>query len=418
MWKVLPWLVSLLLLALPLEPASAGDAAPAAAPGAVTTLVEGNTAFAFDLYGRLAGADGNLFFSPWSISACLAMAREGARGETASEMDRVLHLPEGFGALFQGAAKALEAPEVREDRDAGAARVPAYLIAIANRLFGQVDYGFEPSYVDRLGAVFGAGLGTVDFRETEAARKVINDWVEEQTRKKIENLIPAGVLSPDTRLVLANAIYFKAPWLEPFAEGATIDAPFHRAPGDDETVRTMHRTDHFAYADVGDAQVLSLPYRGRTMSMLVVLPKAMDGLAAVESSVSPETLAGWTSRLSSAKVRLSLPTFRFTSGFQLGDALEGLGMRLAFDAQNADFSGMTATERLWIGAVVHKAFVAVDEKGTEAAAATAVLMRAGSAPRPEPVVTFNADHPFLFVIRHEPTGAILFLGRVADPTAS
>jgi serpin B len=220
--------------------------------------------------------------------------------------------------------------------------------------------------------------------------------------------------TPDTRLVLTNAVYFKASWAEPFVERATEDGMFTRGDATQTKVRLMRRTDQYAYGETEHAQVLEIPYVSGDMSMVVVLPKAKDGLDAVETK---EGIDVWTGMLQGrSRVAVKLPKFTFTSGFDLNRALQAMGMRLAFDAGKANFQGITAKEPLFIGVVIHKAFVAVDEKGTEAAAATAVAMRAGSVMQEKPPVDFIADHPFLFFLRHRTTGAVLFLGRVADPS--
>lgn len=401
-------LVPLLALA-----ALAGEPAPEAAP-----VVAGNTAFACDLYGRLSGGDENLFLSPYSISACLGMTRAGAAGETATQMDTVFHFPSAkLGAGFRALDAALAAPMVRDGYGREAKQIPAYEIAIANRLFGQQGYAFEPAFLAQMKDDYGAGLEQLDIeRDPGGARSRINGWVEDQTRDKIKDLLPDGTPTPDTRLVLVNAIYFKSSWQEPFREHNTTDAPFHRADGTDVEARLMRRTDRFRYFGDDEVQVLEMPYRNRTMSMLVVLPRTRDGLKAVEAQLTPAQLDAWLQGMQGAKVAVQFPKYEYTSSFDLTQTLAAMGMEDAFLPRKADFSGMTEKEPLFIGVVVHKAFVAVDEAGTEAAAATAVAMRAGSAPRPEEPVAFTADRPFLFLIRHHATGAILFLGRVMDPS--
>ena len=391
----------------------AGEPAPEAVP-----VVTGNTAFACDLYGRLSGGDGNLFLSPHSISACLGMTRAGAAGATAVQMDEVFHFPaDGLGAGFKALDSALAAPLVRDGYGRDAKQIPAYEIAIANRLFGQRGYAFKPAFLGQMKDDYGAGLEQLDIQsDPSAARSRINGWVEDQTRDRIKDLLPEGTPAPDTRLVLVNAIYFKSSWREPFRERATIDAPFHKADGTDVDARQMRRTAHFGYLGNESLQVLEMPYREGAMSMLVVLPRARDGLAAVEAGLTPDAIDGWVRGLKRAKVAVQFPKYEYTSSFDLTTTLGAMGMHDAFSATKADFSGMTEEEPLFIGIVVHKAFVAVDEKGTEAAAATAVAMRAGSMPRPEEPVAFTADRPFLFLIRHRATGAILFLGRVQDPS--
>lgn len=391
----------------------AGEEAPQVAP-----VVSGNTAFACDLYGQLRNGDKNLFLSPYSISACLGMTRAGATGETAAQMDQVFHFPaSGLGEGFKALGAAMEAPIVRDGYGRDAKEIPAYEIAIANRLFGQTGFAFKPAFLEQMRSSYGAGLEQFDITsDPGAARARINGWVEEQTKDKIKDLLPEGTPTPDTRLVLVNAIYFKSSWAEAFREHNTQDAPFHKADGTDVDARLMRRTGRYPYLGNDKIQVLEMPYRNGAMSMLVVLPRTRDGLEAIEATLDPATLEKTIRSLKSAKVAVSFPKFEFTSSFDLTRSLGAMGMQTAFDPKYAQFSGMTAEEPLFIGLVVHKAFVAVDEAGTEAAAATAVAMRAGSAARPEEPVAFTADRPFLFLIRHRATGAILFLGRVLDPS--
>jgi serpin B len=257
----------------------------------------------------------------------------------------------------------------------------------------------------------------VDFREGPAVRKRINDWVLSKTRDKIRDLIPEGLPTADTRLALVNAIHFLAQWEEAFSERATEEKPFTNAKGEKVPVPMMRRTDHYRYADDGRAQVLAIPYRGHAAEMVLVLPKDPAGLAEVERGLTPAAVSGWMAGRGFQKVALSLPRFRFEAPTDLGAHLAALGMGDAFDPAKADFRGMADVkdQPLFIGAVLHKAFIAVDEKGTEAAAATAVLMRAGSAPRPEEPIPFVCDRPFLFFLRHVATGALLFVGRYSMP---
>lgn len=402
--------------------ASVLGSAPAAAQAPETSeearvMGESVSRFSVSLYGQLRARPGNLFFSPYSISAALAMTREGARGETAAELDRALAFPRALTAAQRELALALRPREVDDWSEGQRRRVPAYELNVANALWGQEGLAFLPEFTAILEQHYAAPLQRVDFTRAAEARRRINGWVEEQTRQRIKDIVPEGQPTTDTRLALANAIHFKAAWEEPFQEQRTTDAPFHTAGGE-VAARLMRRVAHFGYAEDDAVQVVSLPYRGHDTSMFVVLPRRRDGLAAVEGGLTAERLAGWVAGTKHVKVDVQLPRFEVTHAFDAVQALGALGVRRAFDAKQADFSGMLATEPLFIGVVLHKAFVAVDEKGTEAAAATVVGMRAGSAPRPEQPVAFVADHPFLFLIRHEPTGAVLFMGRLADPSAS
>lgn len=416
-----PWTVLLLLalaFAIALLPAARAETEDDAA-----ALAAANNTFAFSLYDRLRGNEGNLFFSPSSVAAALQMAREGAAGETARQMDAVLSLPEiDVGAAYADLARALEPGPARAFRDGAWVEEKAYAFHTANALWLQEAYPAKPAFLARLDEIYGAPPERVDFRETEAARNRINAWVEEQTKSRIQNLVPEGSLSPLTRLVLANAIYLKAAWADPFQTRNTGPERFHRHDGTPIDVPTMRRTGRYAYTETDGFQVLELPYRGRDLSMLVLLPRATEdapageaAFQALEEALDARRLAELTGALASRKVRVFLPRFEITWGGDLGRELEALGMRDAFSAVHGDFTGITEAERLFIGFVLHKAFVKVDEEGTEAAAATAVGIRAGSAERPEEPVTFRADHPFLFLIRHRPTGAVLFLGRVLDP---
>jgi serpin B len=373
--------------------------------------------FAVDLYRELRSEEGNVFFSPYSISAALAMAREGARGETAAELDRVLHFPPDLAKAQGVLAEALRPREVDAyDEHDVVRRMPAYELNVANALWGQEGLPFLAPFTQALEQHHGAPLRRIDFRRSDEARRRINAWVAEQTRERIQDIVPPGMPDPDTRLVSANAIYFKASWDEPFEESATRDAPFY-APKGEVSARLMRQTDHLEYAEDGAVQVLRLPYRGRDTSMLVVLPQRRDGLAAVEKKLTAEGLAGWLGGLKSTRVDVQLPRFHARHGFDAVRALSALGLSRAFSDTQADFSGMLREEPLCIGAVLHEAFVAVDEEGTEAAAATVTGTRAASA-RPQRPVRFVADHPFLFLIRHEATGAVLFMGRLSDPTRS
>ncbi len=376
----------------------------------VGALVLGNTAFALDIYTQLKAQDGNLFFSPYSISSALSMTYAGARGETAAQMEKVLHFAPESGethAAFEALQERLEAVQAQG----------AVQLAVANSLWPQKDYPFLPEFLEMVKARYDAGITPLDFAgDTEGARTTINGWVEEKTREKIRDLIAQGNLDPLTRLVLVNAIYFKGSWASRFDAARTEEADFHVAVDSTVKVPMMAQTRKYSYAEMDDGQVLKLPYEGGDLSMLVVLPREKDGLAALEAGLSLERLAEWTSQLAEREVRVLLPKFKLTWGAaELNRNLMALGMTDAFDDKRADFSGMDGRMGwLYIGLVLHKAFVEVNEEGTEAAAATAVVMKYRSISKPPP--EFRADHPFLFLIQEEETGAILFLGRVADPS--
>lgn len=407
-----PRLLAVLLLALA-APVQAEDLKRDEA----ASMAAANNAFAWQLYDALGGGNDNLFFSPYSIHAALSMTREGARGTTAQEMDRVLHLAgRAPGPGYRALLRDLTPGQVREGFGEDAKQVAAYEIDVANALWGQAGFAFEAPFLAALEKDFGAPLEQIDFAQSAAARKRINDWVAKQTRDKIEDIVPPDMPDPLTRLVLANAIYLKAPWAHPFKERMTKEGTFTALDGTASEAPFMRRIGRYRHAELDGVQVLEMPYRANQLSMVVFLPRAQDGVKALEQRLVGGQLAGWEGKLESALVDVRFPKFAFTTSLELRRALTALGMPTAFDAQNADFSGMTKKEPLFIGAVLHKAFIGVDEEGTEAAAATVVIMRKGGrAPQPEEPIVFDADHPFVFVIRHRTTGAILFTGRLAKP---
>jgi serpin B len=393
--------------------------AEAPPPADVAPLVAGHNAFALDLYGRLKGAGGNLLFSPYSIHSALAMTRAGAAGETAAQMDRVLHLPSSGMATAWKALVGLvsTAPQVVDHGPEGRKQVAAYSLSVANALWGQRGFPFVPAYRALLKDAFGAELTDVDFAQGPLVRRQINDWVLSKTHQKIKDLIPDGMPTADTRLALVNAIHFLAQWDEPFTERATELKDFTDEKGQVVKVRMMRRSAWFRSFEDQDARVLAIPYKGGAAEMLLVLPKDPAGLAALEAGLTPARVAAWGQRKEGGKTALELPRFKFEAATDLSRTLVAMGMPDAFAASTADFSGMAShpQEPLFIGVVLHKAFIAVDEKGTEAAAATAVMMRAGSAPNPDEPVPFVCDRPFLFFLRHVSTGALLFAGRLSAP---
>jgi len=388
------------------------DLSPVVAPDETSSLAAGNSAFAFDLYRRLAAEDGNLFFSPYSISTALAMTFAGAAGETADQMKGTLHFDLEAGALhaaFNAYALDLEA-RAKADVDG-----TPFELSIANSLWGQEGFAFQPEFLDLLAENYAAGMRLVDFvADPEASRQVINRWVSDETRKRIEDLIPEGAIDEMTRLVLANAIYFKASWMSAFDPDATASEPFHRLSGDTVDVPMMHAEESYRYLVADGYQAIELPYQSGEMSMVILLPD--EGRFEVfQDALGPDQLERALGQMTYGPVRLGLPRFTYESEFSLRDALEGLGMTDAFEPDRADFSGMDGNRDLYISSVQHKAFVAVDEKGTEAAAATAVIMGVTSAPIGEPI-TLTIDRPFIYLIRDGQTGSILFLGRVVDPS--
>jgi serpin B len=386
-------------------------AAAAEPPDGAAVIATDSNAFAFDLHARLRVAEsGNLFFSPQSISTALAMTYAGARGDTATEMARTLHF-----SLPQDRLAAAYGELLAALHGSGAQR--PYSLSVANRLWGQRGTAFLEPFLTTMRTGYGAEMGLVDFvNEAEAARGEINDWVRKETADKITDLIPPGVLNPATRLVLANAIYFRGDWARQFDKSATKDQPFLVTGDRTVTAPLMFGKIHAGYAAHTDGalKVLELPYKGDDVSMLVLLPDAPEGLPVLEAGLTADTYRAWTTDLARRDVLVYLPRFSVESRFALAPTLGAMGMPAAF-SDWADFSGMDGKRDLFISAVVHKARVDVDERGTEAAAATGAVM-ALTAAREEPPA-FRADHPFLFVIRHNPTGAILFLGRMVDPTA-
>jgi serpin B len=381
---------------------------PNVAAADTAAVVKGNTQFALDLYRRLAESDGNIFFSPYSISTALAMTYGGARGETAREMADTLHFslpPEQLHPAFAGLGWELVGKTPHK-----------FKLLIANRLWGQSGFTFQPEFLSLTEKNYRAPLKQVDFiNATERARNTINDWVEEQTNQWIKEPLPPGILTTDTRLVLTNAIYFKAAWMRPFHAGKTKPAPFNPTTEakTQRQVPTMHDMQRSPFLEEDTFQALVLPYEENELSMILFLPRKADGLAEFEKSLTADSLKVWLKKMSLQEVTMAIPKFKVTAEFQLNDRLKQMGMKLAFDPNKADFTGMTKEDRLYISQVVHKAFVDVNEVGTEAAASTAVVAKAVSRPR---IVNFIADHPFLYLIRDNRTGSILFMGRLTDPS--
>ncbi len=395
-----------------LPPEVTRPAPPAEAAASIPSLAGGNGEFAFDLYQALRAGEGNLFFSPYSLSSALAMTYAGARGETQRQMAATLHYPlapEQLGAAFNALDQQLTA--------GGAAGKGAFQLNSASSLWGEQSFPFLQPFLDGLARDYGAGMNPVDVidpGQREAARQAINRWVDTKTQGKIKDLIPQGVLDDLTRLVLANAIYFKGEWIDPF-HGGTQEAPFTRLDGSPVTAPLMSRRSQALYAEGQDYQAIELPYKGERIAMDILLP-ASGQFEAFEGSLTQAKVGEILQALQETDVKLYLPRFSFSSKLQLEKTLPSLGMPDAFDDQKADFSGMydpsqAGGQRLYIGHVVHQAFVAVDEEGTEAAAASGVVMEITSMPR-----VMRVDRPFIFLIRDRQTGTILFMGRCMDPT--
>jgi len=369
-------------------------------------LNAGDAAFAVDLYHAVRGEAGNLFFSPYSISTALAMTYAGAREETARQMAETLHftLPaERLHPAFNALALELAGGE-------------DFVLNVVNSLWGQQGYTFLPEFLDLLAENYGAGLRLLDFAaETEPARVTINDWVSEQTEDKINDLIPQGGITPGTRLVLVNAIYFNADWLYPFDKDQTHDAPFTLLDGERVSVPMMdwEMPERVPYTRGEGYQAVELPYVGEKTSLVLIVPDEGE-FAAYEGAFTAEHLTSLLDDLSTESVALTMPKFSYDQNFSLADTLVRMGMPDAMDAARADFSGMDGTRSLYIGNVFHKAFVAVDEAGTEAAAATAVVMQE-TAISIDDTIELTVDRPFIFLIRDTGSGALLFLGRVENP---
>jgi serpin B len=402
------FLCAILIASTTVAAASAAAQSPSANAADQAETVKGSNAFALDLYAQLRTQPGNLFFSPESISTAFAMAYAGASGQTATEMAHVFHytlpperLHPAMGALLAGMNGTHQ----------------GYELHVADALWAQQNTNLLPAYLKLVETDYGAGFHQVDFSTSaESVRTTINAWIAQQTNDKIQNLLGPGTITPATLLVLTNAIYFKGAWLDPFNAANTEVDDFHLSAK--QTVKTpmMERMGGYSYYDGGTFQMVELPYEGNELSMVVLLPKTIDGLPALEKSFTAANLSTWLDKLAPApKVNLVLPRFTMTDSFDLGGTLSAMGMAQAF-GDSADFSGMTGKPLFKISRAVHKAYVDVNETGTEAAAATAVMMVGESMMENQTIIAFDADHPFLFLIRDTTTGSILFLGRLTDPT--
>jgi serpin B len=361
--------------------------------------VDASNAFALDLYGRYSRGEDNLFYSPYSISTALSMVYEGARGTTAEEMETVFHLSEDEAVRRPGAAKVYN---ILNGKDR------PYTLLTANALWMQDGFPFNEDYVQVTQDYYGGEDNVIDFADTAEAADTINGWVEERTYEKIKDLFSPADLE-GALLVLTNAIYFKGDWATQFDEADTTTADFHVTPTETVEVDMMSQEGDFKYADTGEVQVLELPYKGGDLSMVVILPKEND-IHGFEAGLTLEAYGDLVSELETTKLNVFLPRFRLETRYELGRDLAEMGMPTAFTGA-ADFSGIS-DGGLFISQVIHQAYVDVNEEGTEAAAATGVVML-GSAPMLE---EFVADHPFVFVIRDRGTGLILFMGRVVDPS--
>jgi serpin B len=369
----------------------------------IASVVNANNQFAFDLYSRYSSKDGNIFFSPYSITSALAMTYEGARGQTATEMEKVLHFQDETGSRRVAIAS------IYDDLNA---KDKPFALKTSNALWVEKTFTLLPDYISTVANYYGGLANNLDFRNNpEASRVKINTWVADQTNNLIQNLIPQGLIRNDTSLVLTNAIYFKGLWDTPFKPEKTQKEDFSVNPN--KVIKTDMMSisgKAFPYMETEKTQILTLPYKGKELSMTFVLPKKGYDLFQIEQTLTSITHGG------SSKVDIFIPKFKLQTEYLLKENLETLGMPTAFSSV-ADFSGMTGKNDLCIGEVIHKAFVEVDEAGTKAAAATAVIMMPTSAGpgswHPTPV--FRADHPFIFFIENNKTGEILFMGRVNNP---
>ena len=388
-------------------------------------------ALGLDLLLKATDGKANALLSPYSIQSALAMTFAGAAGDTRDEMARVLHytgdeaeLHQSFAAMQKALAEVAKKTAQRAEnaKKYGGPSEPVTL-TVANRLFGQQGYEFRQPFLALTRDTYGAPFQPMDFiRNASAARLEINSWVEDQTRQRIRDLIPADGIDRDTRLVLVNALYLKAPWAQEFSTNATKPRPFHVNGGATLDVPTMERQDRFGFAERDGYRVVTVPYSGSDVQFLILLPDAVNGLGALEAKLTPHHLAT-AANPGTAEIKLQLPKLKLEPPvLRLSEALIGLGMKSAFDKPegSANFDRMAPRkpdDYLKISEVFHKTFLELDEKGTEAAAATAVVMMrptsvAGEKPKP---IEVRVDRPFLFAIQHRPSGACLFLGRVTNP---
>jgi len=386
---------------------------------AAQSVTTANNRFAYDLYATLArnpaGAGQNLFYSPFSISSALAITGEGAKGTTADEIFSVIHLPKNDTVRHEGFAR------INEGINSGNA---GYTLRTANALWAEKSYPFLPAFTGIAGKFYAASVTSVDFKKApEESRATINEWVEQKTENKIRDLLPAGSIDPLTRLVITNAVYFKGTWVRQFDANKTEDANFRTGTGKTVNVRMMQDTGEdarYRYAETDSVQYIELPYAnktGKALSMAVILPKG-DDLKPAEAYLDESHLSALQDSASSRRVMLYFPKFRMETRYDLPDTLSAMGMPSAFTPGTADFSGMDGTKNLFISDVIHKAYIDVNEEGTEAAAATGVVMTWSAIPPGGSPPVFRADHPFVFLIQDKETGTILFMGRVVNPAGS
>ena len=373
----------------------------------IKNIARDNTLFTLDLYNQLKMTDGNLFFSPFSIFTALAMTWAGARENTAVQMAETLHFtekPAKFNRVIGDLISQLNAVQKETDVE----------LSIANAIWAQKGYQFLDEFFRIVQQSYQADLKQVDFSSAaESARQAINAWVEQQTNEKIKDLLPPKVLNALTRLVLVNAIYFKGFWDNQFKSRDTREMEFWLLTEVAVKVPMMHQEHQFGYWENDWLQIIEMPYKEESLSLIVLLPKEKTGITDLEQKLNFENMMAWQSRLRKRKVIVFFPKFKIESQFSLGQTLALMGMPDAFDPELADFSAMVGQKELYISAVIHKAFLEVNEEGSEAAAATGVVVSVTSIAPSPPI--FKADHPFVFFIRDNKSQSILFLGRVLNP---
>jgi serpin B len=393
------------------------DTSPDVPVAELAAFGDSSRSFALDLYAEVKAGEGNLFISPYSIATAFGMLYAGTKGETKSELMSALHfdLPEpelhaAFNATdlaLSGRAKELAGENQGGEKSTG----DGLQLNVVNAAFGRKGADFQEPYLDVLAEHYDTGMFATDFNQSEVARKAINDWVLEQTKDRIEDLLPEGSIFPDVVMVLVNAIYFKGSWLEPFDPAKTTKAQFH-APGGDVEVDMMNANIEMPYAEGDGYQALALPYISPSVRMLFVLPEA-GRFEEIEAGLDRAFVDSVRGALGEHLVAMQVPKFRYEAELKLKPLLQQMGVEAVFEEGVADLSGIIGSPgEVWVDEAYHKAFVALDEQGTEAAAATAIVARDESAPQPAAI---TLDRPFLFMIYDQPTGQILFLGRVLDP---
>ena len=377
-------------------------------------LAQDNTAFAVDLYKKLYTTSGNIFLSPYSISTALATTYAGAGSGTRKQMAKALRfslkqkeLDRAFGFLQSTLSKAQSEGNVS--------------LSVVNSVWPQKGYDILPEYLDLLKKYYGASITPLDYQSQPGeARKTINNWVQERTQGKIKDIVAPDTINAMTKLVIANAICFRGKWERRFEADLTETAPFFVSSENSVQAPMMTHTALFNYGDLESLQILQMPYVGNELSMIVLLPKGLDGIKLLESDLSSDNLNFWKNKMASTNVLVYFPKFEFTSTFYLADTLVSMGMVDAFSSKDANFSGISPRnkEPLYLSSVIHKAFVKVSEEGTEASAATTITVPDGISLREPLIPVFRADHPFIFLIQENQTGSILFMGRVSEPTTA